>query len=256
MGRVDLNADLGESFGVYRLGNDPEMLRVVTTANVACGFHAGDPLVMHRTMEMARENGVAVGAHPSLMDLWGFGRRTILGEDPADIEKLLIYQIGAAQAVAAATGHRITHVKTHGVLGTMANEDPELATAIARAIRTVDRDLFYVVMPLTQSEVAGEHAGLPLVREVYADRTYLENGNLTPRKQPGAVIHDPAQAADRALRMVLEGAIFTAEGTRLPVPVDTICVHGDTPGAVEAATILRDRLTENGIRLRPFAAAD
>lgn len=249
---VDLNADMGEGYGAYRLGDDEAMLRIVTSANVACGFHAGDPLVMHATFAEAKARGVAVGAHPSLLDQWGFGRRLIVGEDPRDIEKHLVYQIGAALAVSRSVGHPITHVKTHGVLGTTANEDADLADAVARAIRAVDRDLVYVVMPLGENERAGERHGLRLAREVYADRTYQANGNLTSRKVPGAVIHDPKAAADRAVRMVSEGAIVAADGTRLPVAIDTVCVHGDTPGAVEAATLIREAFASAGIPLRPF----
>lgn len=252
MTTIDLNSDLGESFGVYKLGNDEEMLGVVTTANVACGFHAGDPMVMHKTFETAKSNGVAVGAHPSLMDLWGFGRRRIVGEDPRDIEKILVYQIGAALAVGEAVGHPVTHVKTHGVLGTMANEDAELATAIARAIRSVGRDLIYIVMPMGENERAGEKAGLRLAREIYADRTYQDNGNLSSRKDAGSVIHDPEVAADRVVRMVADGAIVSTSGKKMPVAMDTICVHGDTPGAVEAARLIRTRLQAAGIDLRPF----
>ncbi len=253
MTTIDLNSDLGESFGVYKLGNDDEMLGVVTSANVACGFHAGDPLVMHHTFETAKANGVAVGAHPSLMDFWGFGRRRIVGEDPKDIEKILVYQIGAALAVGEAVGHPVTHVKTHGVLGTMANEDPELATAIVRAIKSVGRDLIYIVMPLGENERAGDRAGLRMAREIYADRTYQDNGNLSSRKEPGSVIHDPAQAADRVVRMVTEGEIVSTSGKRMKVAMDTICVHGDTPGAVEAARLIKARLQEAGVTLRPFS---
>jgi 5-oxoprolinase (ATP-hydrolysing) subunit A len=252
MAVVDLNADLGESFGTYVLGDDDAMLRTVTSANVACGFHAWDPLVMYRTMETAREFGVAVGAHPSLLDLWGFGRRMIIGEDPRDIEKHLVYQIGAARAVGIAVGHPITHVKTHGVLGTMTNENAELAEAIVRAILAVDRDLIYTVMPLGENERAGMRHGLRLAREVYADRTYQENGNLTSRKLPGSVIHDPQLAAERAVRMVTDRAITTTSGARLDVAVDTICVHGDSPNAVAAARLIREGLERAGIELKPF----
>ena len=252
MAVVDLNADLGESFGTYVLGDDSAMLRIVTSANIACGFHAGDPLVMYKTFETAKECGVAVGAHPSLLDLWGFGRRMIIGEDPRDIEKHLVYQIGAARAVGIATGLPITHVKTHGVLGTMANENQELAEAVARAIRAVDRDLIYTVMPLGENERAGLRHGLRLAREVYADRTYAENGNLTPRKAPGAVIHDPEAAAERAVRMVMDRAITTMTGARLEVAIDTICVHGDSPNAVAAAGLIRQGLENAGIALKPF----
>lgn len=255
MTTIDLNSDMGESFGVYELGEDAAMLDLVTSANIACGFHAGDPLVMAKTLADAKARGVAVGAHPSFLDLWGFGRRTILGERPEDIEKHMIYQIGALQALANAAGMKLQHVKTHGTLGNLSNEDPDLAMAVARAIRTVDRDLVFVVMPGLECERAGETLGLPLAREVYADRAYAANGNLVSRKTPGAVIHDADAAAERALRMVDEGAIETADGQRLAVRIDTICVHGDTPGAVAMARRIRERLSEAGLSFAPFGPA-
>jgi UPF0271 protein len=178
---VDLNSDMGESFGVYTLGHDAEMLAIVSSANVACGFHAGDPLVMSETVARAKANRVDVGAHPSLLDLWGFGRRAIRGEPPEDIEKAVVYQIGALQAIATHAGHRVTHVKTHGALGNMAAVDLELASAIARGIKKVDRDLIFVVIAGSELERAGAALDLRIAREVYADRTYQDDGQLTPR---------------------------------------------------------------------------
>ncbi|MFB0488073.1 UPF0271 protein [Methylobacterium sp. OAE515] len=251
---VDLNCDMGEGFGVYRLGDDAEMLTIATSANIACGFHAGDPLVMHETLRLAAANGVQAGAHPGFLDLWGFGRRPIHGERPADIEKAVLYQVGALLALAQDAGCPVRHVKTHGALGNIANEDADLALAVARAIRTLDRDLIFVVMPGLETERAGERLGLPLVREVYADRAYADNGNLVSRKLPGAVLHAPDAVAERVVRMLGDGAITCASGARIPTRIDSVCVHGDTPGAVAMAARLRDALATQGIALRPMAA--
>ncbi|MGF7162403.1 UPF0271 protein [Rhodoligotrophos appendicifer] len=253
MTKIDLNCDMGEGFGVYELGDDEAMLDVVTSANIACGFHAGDPLVMARTLAAAKTRNVGVGAHPSFLDLWGFGRRPIQGERPADVEKTIIYQIGALQALAHAGGHELTHVKTHGSLGNMANEDIELARAVARAIKAVNPNYIFIVMPGLPTERAGEEQGLRMAREIYADRAYAENGNLLSRKLEGAVIHDAEAAADRVLRMVETQEVVTAGGKRLPLRVDTICVHGDTPGAVAMARRVRERLEAAGIDVAPMA---
>lgn len=251
--KIDLNTDLGESFGAWTMGDDAAMLDIVTTANVACGFHAGDPIVMFRTMAAARDRGVGVGAHPGFMDLWGFGRRPIQGESPDDIEKILVYQIGAAKAVAEAVGWRMTHVKTHGSLGNMAMVDAELSAAVARAVRAIDPELILVVMPGLELETAGLAHGLTVAREIYADRTYDDNGNLTSRKQPGSVIHDAEEAAKRVLRMIADQAVTTVSGRRLPVRIDTVCVHGDNPAAVAMARTVRDTLTAAGLDLQPFS---
>lgn len=250
--KIDLNTDLGESFGAWTMGDDAAMLDLVTSANVACGFHGGDPIVMHSTMAAARDRGISVGAHPSFLDLWGFGRRPILGDSPADIEKILVYQIGAAQAVAASVGLRLAHVKPHGSLSNMAMVDIDLADAVARAVRTIDRDLILVVMPGLALERAGLDQGLCVAREVYADRTYDDDGNLTSRKTVGAVIHDAEAAASRVVRIVDDGAIITVTGRRIPVRVDTICVHGDNPTAVAMARSVRAVLQGGGAELRPF----
>ena len=250
--KVDINSDLGESFGAWTMGDDSAMLDIVTSANVACGFHAGDPIVMHRTIAAARDRGVSVGAHPGFLDLWGFGRRPIQGESPSDIEKIVVYQVGAAIAVAAAAGWRVTHVKTHGSMGNMAMVDPDLADAIAGAVRTVDRDLILVVMPGLELETAAMRRGLAVAREIYADRTYDDDGNLTSRKKEGAVIHDVAAAAARVLRMIEEQAVTTVSGRKLPVRIDSVCVHGDKPEAVAMARVVRGILEAAGVELRPF----
>jgi UPF0271 protein len=250
--RIDLNSDLGEGFGVYTLGDDAAMLEIISSANVACGFHAGDPMVMATTIEAAKARGVGVGAHPGFNDLWGFGRRPIQGERPADIEKQVIYQIGALQALAGAAGVRLRHVKAHGALANMATEDEDLALALARAVRAVDRDLVLMVMPGLETEKAGEALGLRIAREVYADRAYAETGDLLSRKLPGAVIHDAAVAAERVARMIAEGAIVTAGGRSIPVRIDSVCVHSDTPGAVAIARAVRDRLRADGLTIAPL----
>ena len=250
---VDLNSDMGESFGAWTMGDDRAMLDIVTSANIACGFHGGDPLVMDRTVALAQAKGIAIGAHPSFLDLWGFGRRPILGDTPDEIGKFVIYQIGALQALASAAGHRVTHVKLHGSLANMAQVDDALAGGVARAIRALDRDLVFLVMPGMATERAGEKAGLRLAREVYADRAYAEDGNLAPRKSPGAVIHDADAAAKRVLRMLDERAIRTLGGTKLPVRIDSICVHSDTPDAIAMARTLRTALEGEGAQLAPFS---
>ncbi len=255
MPNVDLNCDMGEGFGVYSIGSDAEMLEIVSSANIACGFHGGDPIIIHDTLSRAAANQVQAGAHPSLFDLWGFGRRPILGERPADVEKQVIYQIGALQALAHSVGTRLRHVKTHGSLGNMATEDADLADAVARAVRTVDRQLIFVALPGMETERAAERFGLRVAREIYADRTYEDNGNLTSRKKPGSVLHDAKAAAERLLRMVQDRAITTTSGKRIPVEIDTICVHGDEPTAVEMARTVRATLEANGVTLEPFAPA-
>lgn len=253
MTTIDLNADLGEGFGAWTMGDDAALLDIVTSANVACGWHAGDPVIMRRTARLAREKGVALGAHPGFGDLWGFGRRVIRGDSPAELEAMIAYQIGALQAVAALAGHRVTYVKAHGALANLANDEDDLALAIGRAIRGVDAALVYVVMPGLATERAARTLGLAHAREVYADRAYDESGNLVSRKQPGAVIHDAEIAAERALRMVEDGAITTVTGRRLPAAIDTVCVHGDNPAAIAMAARVRERLATAGLALRPFA---
>ncbi|MXN17754.1 5-oxoprolinase subunit PxpA [Pseudooceanicola sp. GBMRC 2024] len=250
---LDLNCDMGESFGAFTVGDDAAMLDLVSTANIACGFHAGDPVVMRRTLQMARDKGVSVGAHPSFADLYGFGRRRISGERPEDLEAQLVYQIVAMQGMARLEGHAMTHVKTHGALGNMAAVDRDLAELCVRAVKAVDPGLVYVSLPYSETFAAAERAGLKVACEIYADRTYTDAGELTPRSQPGAVIHDANQSLDQVLEMVTNGVIPTTGGKLLPVEPATLCVHGDTPGAVGMARRLRDALSENGVTIAPFA---
>jgi UPF0271 protein len=253
--RIDLNADMGESYGAWTLGDDAAMLAIVTSANVACGFHGGDWNVMHETARTAKANGVAIGAHPSFNDRDGFGRRVIRGDSMAAIERMVAYQIGAMQALAHMAGHAITHVKPHGALGNLVNEEDDFALAVGRAIKAVDAKLVYVTMPGRNTDRAADSLGLAQAREFFADRTYDDSGQLTSRKQPGAVLHDAAAAADRVLKTLQDGAITTTSGRRIPVAIDTICVHGDTPTAVAMARAVRSRLEAAGYTLKPFIAA-
>lgn len=252
MAVIDLNSDLGESFGAYTIGNDADMLRIITSANVACGFHGGDPLVMHRTLELARDGGVGIGAHPGFNDLWGFGRRQIRVGDPSEIEKMLIYQVGAIQGMAKATGTEVTHYKIHGALGNMACVDEDLAMAAARAVKAVAPDLLFVVLPKSELEKAGERLGLRMAREIFADRAYDDNAMLVPRGVEGAMIDDPAVAGPRILKFIEQGAIESLSGKRIEMPIDTICVHGDSPAAVDIARSLRDQLEGAGIGIVPM----
>ncbi|WP_138466628.1 LamB/YcsF family protein [Poseidonocella sp. HB161398] len=250
---LDLNCDMGESFGAWTMGEDAAMLDLASTANVACGFHAGDPSVMRRTIAMAKAKGVRVGAHPGFADLYGFGRRRISGERPEDLEAQLIYQIVAMQGMCAVEGHAMTHVKFHGALSNMASEDAGLAALCARAIKAVDPQLIFVTMPYSELERAAEAAGLPQVSEVFADRSYTPQGRLTPRSQPGAVIHAPEVSAGQVLEMAVGGRIPCTDGSFLPVQADTLCIHGDTRGAVEIARTLRSRLEAEGVAIAAFA---
>src|SRR3954463_13633864 len=229
---IDLNCDMGEGYGRWSLGDDEAMLDIVTTANVACGFHGGDPNIMVATARVAKQKGVAVGAHPGFNDLWGFGRRVIRGDTMAETETMIAYQIGAMQACGALAGHKVTHVKAHGALGNLTNDEPDFAMALGRAIKAIDPNLVYVVMPGLPTERAAESLGLPMAFEVFADRTYDDTGNLTSRKKPGAVLHDADEAARRVLAMVREQTITTVTGKRIPARIDTICVHGDGATAI------------------------
>ena len=230
------------------------MLDIVTSANVACGFHAGDPDIMAATFALARARGVAIGAHPGFADRAGFCRRRIPASE-AEIERLVAYQIGAAQALAALAGHRLTHVKPHGALSNIAMADAGVARAIARAARAVDRDLAFLAIAGTELERAGAAEGLATVAEIYADRGYTDDGHLVPRSAPGAVLHAADEAAARAAAMVEEGCVFAISGKRVKVAIDSICVHGDTPGAVAMARAVRAALERAGATLRPFAAS-
>lgn len=252
MRTIDLNSDLGEGFGTWRLTADEALLDIVSSANLACGLHAGDPEIMARVLMLAKEKGVAIGAHPGFPDLWGFGRRRI-PFSAGEIERLIAYQLGAALGLAAYAGHRIAYVKVHGALSNMAEEEPAVAVAVARAVRAVDATLPVLAGPLGAQAKATEAAGLTRVAEIFADRAYTDEGLLVPRGEPGAVIADPDTAAARVVDMVRAGAIITTGGRHLPAAIASICVHGDSAHAVEAAAKVRQRLETEGIAIAPFA---
>jgi UPF0271 protein len=252
--RIDLNADVGESFGAYALGQDPALLPLITSANIACGFHAGDPGIMRSTVALAREHGTAVGAHPGFPDLAGFGRRE-LQASPREVEDLVVYQIGALAGIASAQGTRLQHVKPHGALYNMAVRDTALADAIARAIVSVDRSLILFGLPRSQSIDAGRRHGLRTACEAFADRAYRADGTLVPRSQSGAVIDDGDIVVSRAVMMAREHVVVAVDGSRVPLDVDTICVHGDTPGAAALAARIRQSLIDAGLEVKAVGAA-
>ncbi len=247
--RIDLNSDLGESFGRWTLGNDAELMKSITSANIACGYHAGDPVVMRDTVRMAREHGVAVGAHPGLPDLAGFGRRN-MAVSPKEVETFVVYQIGALAALAAAEQVRLRHVKVHGALYHMAVKDRTLADAIAAAVRSVDPDLILFALPATELSRAAEAAGLTVVREGFADRAYEADGSLTPRSRPGAVIQSAEDVIGRAVRMARDGIVRATNGSDIVMRIDTLCTHGDTPGSHELTRQLRAGLEAEGITVQ------
>jgi len=317
---IDLNCDLGESFGPWEMGNDAAMIELATSVNVACGFHAGDADIMRKTVELAKARGVSIGAHPGYRDLHGFGRRPFPGMKASEIENLVAYQIGALQAIATAAGHTVTHVKAHGALSNVACEDDVTAKAIASAIKAVDPNLIFVVLAnsrlvqageaanlpmvhevfadrayeddgslvsrrkpgavlhdakaiasairavdpnlifvvLANSKLvnAGEAANLPMVHEVFADRAYEDNGSLVSRKKAGSVLHDAKEIAGRVVRMVEDGAVVSVSGKVIKMRTDTVCIHGDTPGAVNIARGLRQALKDAGIAVAPFKTAN
>ena len=248
---VNLNADMGEGFGAYDIGNDDGILKIIRSANIACGFHAGDPLTMRRVVESAKAQGVSIGAHPGFNDLWGFGRRRIdMRAD--DLENLIAYQIGALQAMASFCGERVTHVKPHGALNNMAAENADYALAIGRAIKAVDRDLIYVALSGSEMEKAAQQLGLPLAREGFCDRLYEDDGNLTSRKVPGSVIKDAQQATRQVVHMVTEGEIISRNGKRIKRRVDSLCVHGDEPTALALSAAVRAGLEAAGVKILPL----
>jgi len=248
---IDLNADLGEGFGPWRMGDDAALLRLVTSANVACGFHAGDPDIMSGVFAQAREAGVAVGAHVAFPDLAGFGRR-VLPMSGAGIARAVAYQIGAAQALAALAGHRLSYVKAHGALANLAEHDAAVADAIAGATRAVDPSLTLLAIARSEQIRAGERAGLRVAHEIFADRAYAADGRLLSRTLPGAVIDDVDAVLARVRNMLAAQALVTIDDKMLPTPIDSICVHGDTPQAVGLAQALRTALETDGVALRSF----
>jgi 5-oxoprolinase (ATP-hydrolysing) subunit A len=248
---VDLNADLGEGFGVWRLGDDDALLEVVTSANVACGFHAGDPATMRRVCARAASAGVRVGAQVSYRDLAGFGRRFV-DVPPAELADDVLYQLAALDGIARACGTRVTYVKPHGALYNAAVHHEGQAQAVVDAVLAYDRRLPVLGLPGSALLRAAEAAGMRPVAEGFADRGYTPTGALVPRTAPGALVHDPAAVAERAVRMAADGVVEAVDGTRLLLPVESVCVHGDTPGAVELARAVRAALASAGLGPAPF----
>jgi 5-oxoprolinase (ATP-hydrolysing) subunit A len=251
--RIDLNSDLGESFGPWPMGQDEALMDSISSANVACGFHAGDPGAMRTTIALARKKGVAIGAHPGFQDLVGFGRREIKAS-ASEVEDLVLYQVSALAGMAAAQGMKLQHVKAHGALYNMACRDRALAEAIARAVAAFDRSLILFGLPNSELLRAGELAGLPVAAEVFADRAYDADGSLTSRTKPGSVIHDTAQVVERAIRMVKDQNVIAVDGSTVALRADTICLHGDTPGAAEHARAVRAGLERAGITVGNWSA--
>ncbi len=254
MKTLDLNCDMGEGFGVYAMGDDQALLDHVNSANIACGFHAGDPGTMARTVRAAQARGVAIGAHPGLPDLLGFGRRA-MAVSAAEAYDMVVYQIGALQAVAAAAGTRVRHVKTHGALDNMAVVDEKLSEAIGRAVRDVDASLLLYALSGSITAAVARDLGLRVVSVVYADRSYQDDGTLTPRRQPGAMITDLQQSVAQVRDMLERGFVRARSGREIPIEAHALSLHGDQPGALAFATGLTQALRASGVTLAPAAGA-
>ncbi|MDR0760197.1 MAG: LamB/YcsF family protein [Treponema sp.] len=251
MTKVDLNSDLGESFGAYTLGMDEQVLEAISSCNIACGFHAGDPAVMERTVRLALKNNTAIGAHPGLPDLTGFGRRN-MAVTPKEVYTMMVYQIGALAAFVRAEGGRMQHVKPHGALYNMAAVDEKLAEAAAEAVYKVDPELIFFGLAGSWMIKKAERIGLKTAQEVFADRTYQKDGTLTPRRQPGAMIANEDAALAQVLGMVKDGTVKTLEGDVISITADTICVHGDGEKALLFTRRIREELTAEGVAITAF----
>jgi UPF0271 protein len=249
---IDLNADLGEGFGRWHLTDDEQLLSVVTSANVACGFHAGDPVTMRRVCELAAERGVRVGAQVSYRDLAGFGRRA-MDVPPAELAAEVAYQIGALEVFARAAGTRVSYVKPHGALYNRVVHDPEQAAAVIEGVLLADASLPVLGLPGSVVLDLAAKAGLPAVTEAFADRAYTDEGTLVPRGRDGAVVTDPEAVVERSLSLARSGTVDALSGARIEVRARSLCLHGDTPGAVELARRVRERLLESGVRVEAFA---
>jgi UPF0271 protein len=256
--KIDLNCDMGESFGAYKLGMDEKIIQHITSANIASGWHAGDPMVMDKTVKMAVEYGVGVGVHPGYPDLLGFGRRN-MDCTPDEIRNYVVYQIGALQGYCKVYDTRLRHVKPHGALYLTAVVNEEVARAVAEAIVSIDSNLLYVALAGAKGAMMtriGNDVGLKVIYEAFPDRAYTPEGNLLSRREPGAVIKEPGEVTERALRMVLEKRVIAVDGSSIPFEVDTLCVHGDTPTAVELTKSIREALESEGVELSPMRAMD
>jgi 5-oxoprolinase (ATP-hydrolysing) subunit A len=249
--KINLNADMAEGFGAYDIGDDSGILKVIGSANIACGFHAGDATTMRSVIAEAKQNGVTIGVHPGFNDLWGFGRRRI-DMRPDDLEYMVAYQIGALQALAAYSDVKVTHLKPHGALNNMAAENAEYALAIGRAIKTVDPKIIYVALAGSEMEKAGRKLGLPVAIEGFCDRQYDDDGNLTSRKIAGSVLKDPAAALKQVIEMVVNNTIISRNGKKIPCKVHSLCVHGDEPTGVAVARAVREGLEKAGVKLVPL----
>jgi UPF0271 protein len=244
--QIDLNCDMGESYGAWKMGADAEVMPFVSSANIACGFHGGDPATIRKTVRLAVDYGVAIGAHPSLPDLQGFGRR-VMRISPQDMYDLVLYQAGALEAFARAAGSKLHHVKCHGALYNMAAVDEALSDAMARAVKDLGPGVFLYCLSGSKSIERAKKQNVKTVAEVFADRGYSDDGTLAPRDQPGGMIEDAAQSVKQALGMIEEGAVVSLNGKRVAVSADTLCLHGDQPGAVAFAKALRKTFSEKGI---------
>ncbi|UCC62628.1 MAG: LamB/YcsF family protein [Anaerolineae bacterium] len=250
---IDLNCDMGESFGLYRLGNDEALMPHITSANIACGFHAGDPLVMDATVRLAARHGVGVGAHPGFLDLQGFGRRS-MGLSADEVEAFVLYQVAALSGFARAAGIELAHVKPHGALYNMAAQDRAMAEAIARGVARFSRDLVLVGLAGSRLVAAGLEAGLRVAREAFADRAYNVDGSLRSRRLPGAVLESPDKAAAQAVRLARDGVVVAYSGKQVAVEADTLCIHGDTPTALEIVRAVRRELAAAGVQVAPMGS--
>ena len=246
--KIDLNCDLGESFGNYKIGMDEEVIKFISSANIACGFHASDPLVMEKTVALAKENGVKVGAHPGFPDLVGFGRRN-MNVSPAELKAMVMYQVGALAAFCKARDIKMNHVKPHGAMYNMAAKDIKLALAIAEGIAEVDDSLILLGLSGSQLLKAAQEAGLKCAAEVFADRAYEEDGSLVTRTKPGAVIADENQVIERVIKMIKLGKVQAITGKEIEIKPDSICVHGDNPKALNFVKLIRQRLSQENIKI-------
>jgi UPF0271 protein len=252
--KIDLNSDVGESFGVYKLGLDEEVIPNITSANIACGFHAGDPGVMRKTVFLAKKHGVEIGAHPGYPDLMGFGRRNI-DATLEEIQNYVVYQMGALQAFTVSQGRRLQHVKPHGSLYNMAVANPKIWEATAEAVAKVDREIILVVLASSKRDLfveMGKRHGIRIAFEAFPDRAYNRDGSLVSRREKGAVIEDHEAVARRALKMALEGKVIAIDGTEIDLKADTLCVHGDNPAAVQMVKKIREGLTASGVDVTPM----